>query len=153
MADYSARAAVDIEAPLAVAWSVLTDFASYPTWNPFVHRIDHEGPVGLGTLLHLQVRFSDGTRNAASEEVTLWRPPVAGRAQLDYRLTGRWPRFGLVRAQRSQRLSVRPDGGTRYETVEHMDGLLRHFMPMAEIRHGLQSMADALARAACTRQR
>ena len=33
---------IDIQAPAERVWQVLTDFASYPEWNPFIRRINGE---------------------------------------------------------------------------------------------------------------
>jgi hypothetical protein len=34
------EAVTTIDAPIEKAWSVLSDTAAYPTWNPFVKRLD-----------------------------------------------------------------------------------------------------------------
>jgi hypothetical protein len=34
------RTEIDIAAPAARVWDVLTDFAAFPQWNPFIRRID-----------------------------------------------------------------------------------------------------------------
>jgi hypothetical protein len=31
---------IEIEAPAERVWQVLTDFAAYPEWNPFIRRVD-----------------------------------------------------------------------------------------------------------------
>jgi hypothetical protein len=38
--------AIDIDAPAVATWRVLTDFAAYPEWNPFIRRIAGELRVG-----------------------------------------------------------------------------------------------------------
>src|ERR1051325_6372681 len=38
--------AVDIDAPAAAIWRVLTDFPAYPEWNPFIRRIPGGAKVG-----------------------------------------------------------------------------------------------------------
>lgn len=39
-------APIDISASPAAAWAVITDFKSYPEWNPFIRRIVGEPRVG-----------------------------------------------------------------------------------------------------------
>jgi hypothetical protein len=46
--------AVDIDAtPLAI-WRLLTDFAAYPEWNPFIRRIEGEPKVGAKLRVTIQ---------------------------------------------------------------------------------------------------
>ena len=44
---------IDINASAERVWQLLTDFASYPQWNPFIRRISGEPTTGE----HLQVRL------------------------------------------------------------------------------------------------
>ena len=40
------RGSVDIEAPLERVWQVVTDFKSYPKWNPWITRMEGDSVVG-----------------------------------------------------------------------------------------------------------
>lgn len=42
---------IEIAAPAAAVWSVLTDFPSYPEWNPFIRRL--EGALVVGGRLEV----------------------------------------------------------------------------------------------------
>lgn len=55
------RTETEIEAPPAAVWAVLTDFAAYPSWNPFITEAS-------GTL-------------AVDEVLSLHMVPGQGRAQ------------------------------------------------------------------------
>jgi hypothetical protein len=46
--------AVDIDAPAGAIWQVLTDFAAYPEWNPFIRRI--AGELRVGARLEVTVQ-------------------------------------------------------------------------------------------------
>ena len=37
---------IEVSAPPDRVWAVLTDFPSYPTWNPFIKRFEGELKVG-----------------------------------------------------------------------------------------------------------
>ena len=49
---------IEINAPAEKVWKVLTDFAAYPEWNPFVRR--GEGEVRVGARLHVYIQPSGG---------------------------------------------------------------------------------------------
>jgi hypothetical protein len=40
------KGSIDIDAPLGRVWQVVTDFKSYPKWNPWITRMDGESKVG-----------------------------------------------------------------------------------------------------------
>ncbi len=42
---------IEIEAPAARVWQILTEFGAYPSWNPFVSRI--EGTAAAGEKLEV----------------------------------------------------------------------------------------------------
>lgn len=50
---------IGIEAPAASVWKLLTDFAGYPKWNPFITRM--AGELRLGGRLDADIRFADRT--------------------------------------------------------------------------------------------
>ncbi len=50
---------VDIEAPPAQVWAVLTDFSAYPIWNPFIYPVT--GAPRPGSILEMTIHH--GTRS------------------------------------------------------------------------------------------
>src|SRR6266571_1159629 len=46
-------AEIEIEAPAERVWEVLTDFAKFPEWNPFIRQMS--GEVRTGAQLHVQL--------------------------------------------------------------------------------------------------
>jgi len=61
--------ALTIDAPPEAVWAVLTDFASYPEWNPFVRKV--EGTFALGEVVELEVQLGDETWNVKQKIVEL----------------------------------------------------------------------------------
>ncbi|MFC7202688.1 SRPBCC domain-containing protein [Haloferax namakaokahaiae] len=45
-----------INAPPAVVWAVLTDFSSYPAWNPHLVKVTSEDDLRVGSKLKLDIR-------------------------------------------------------------------------------------------------
>jgi hypothetical protein len=45
---------IEIDAPAERVWRVLTDFASYPKWNPFIRSISGEPTTGEGLEVRLE---------------------------------------------------------------------------------------------------
>ena len=54
MAAHELRTEVEIAAPAERVWAVLTDFAAYPSWNPFIVAL--EGALALGSPLIARMR-------------------------------------------------------------------------------------------------
>jgi hypothetical protein len=50
---------IGIGAPASSVWKLLTDFAGYPKWNPFITRI--AGELKLGSRLDADIKFADRT--------------------------------------------------------------------------------------------
>jgi hypothetical protein len=45
---------IDIEAPAAMVWEILIDFAAFPTWNPFI--VEAQGRVQVGERVSLRMQ-------------------------------------------------------------------------------------------------
>ena len=63
-----------IPASLQSVWSVLTDLAAYPSWNPFIRKI--EGEAREGTQWKMEV--STGKASSMKFDITLmrWMPSM-----------------------------------------------------------------------------
>ena len=143
------QAAVEIDAPIDLVWSVMLDTASYGEWNPFVVRAECPSPPRAGDPILLHVRWGNGRGTTSPERISLVDPPhdVDGvrRATLAYVYEGLPSRLGLVKGIRYQRLSQTDGAGpTRYETVEEFSGPLVRLAGPQRVEDGFRRHAEAL---------
>ncbi len=144
-AGISARIDVELERPLDEVFEQLADFSNYGRWNPFVVKVAGAARAEVGARVRFDVRWPDGGR-ASSGEVVTRVERTATSAELVWRFTGALPEFGLVRAERVQRLTKLGDTRTRYESTEMFDGLLARFIPLARVQAGFAAQARAMAK-------
>lgn len=150
----SARAEIDIAAPIEVVWAVMLDLGAYAAWNPFIVEVEGApARVEVGSRFRLHVKWAKGGKASSGEVVTRLVPPIstsAGEAggvreaELRYRFTGALDALNLVRAERVQALTELPGGQTRYFTEEVFTGLLTVFLPIGDVRDGFDRHARAL---------
>lgn len=108
---------IDINASPDRVWAVLTDFAQYAFWNPFIRDI--HGQIRANERLQVTLESSDGKQ-------TTFRPVVTGldptRLLLSWRgtLIARW----LFTGEHTFRLELLAPGRTRFHQSEAFAGLL-----------------------------
>jgi hypothetical protein len=112
---------IEINAPPEAVWRVLTDFKSFPDWNPFVTSVS--GEPREGARLKISVQVPDGP----SMKFT----PVVLRAEAprELRWIGRLAVPGLFSGEHF--MQIEPAGGgraTRFVHGEHFLGLLIPFL-------------------------
>jgi len=112
--------AVDIQAPAATVWQVLTDTDRYQDWNPFMPRLS--GRLAPGERLTITVR--PGKRTMTFRPTVL---AVEDGALIRWR--GRLGMPGLFDGEHELRLEPIRDGGTRFVQRESFTGLLVPMMP------------------------
>ena len=133
---------IRINASPAIVWGVLTDFAAYPSWNPFITNI--EGILRAGERLIIRV-VPPGQKGMA------FRPRVlVAEPERQLRWKGRLIVPGLFDGEHSYRIEPAADGSRFYHS-EQFTGLLTHMMPASSfeaVREGFEAMNDALKRRA-----
>ncbi|HEY0508049.1 MAG TPA: SRPBCC domain-containing protein [Blastococcus sp.] len=135
---------VDIQAPPATVWQVLTDTDTYGDWNPFMPRLS--GRLAPGERLTLTVR--PGSRTMT------FRPTVlAVEDGTLIRWRGRLGMPGLFDGEHELRLEPVPAGGTRFIQRETFTGLLVPMMPrvLDDTAAGFAAMNTALRNRAVSR--
>lgn len=129
---------IDIRADAPVVWDVLTDFQSYPEWNPFITAIS--GDVCRSG--RLKVRICPPGLRAAT-----FRPRiVTAQPGRELSWVGRILLPGLFDGWHSFRISA-TGSGVRFYQCERFTGLFAPFFGQDDldaVRAGFEAMNEAL---------
>ena len=128
---------IEIAAPPSRVWSVLTDFAAYPQWNPFIIRIAGVPEVGSRLVVTIQ---------PPGRKAMMFRPVVlVAMPEAELRWRGRLLMPGLFDGEHVFRLSP-IGGGCRLDHGEVFSGLLSRLLSgtLPATRHGFVAMNEAL---------
>ena len=129
---------LDIDAPPAVVWQVLTDLPRYGEWNPFV--IECRSTLVPGEPIDLRVRL-----RAKPQDQREWMVEMEAGKGFAYRMKP-FP-LGALASRRSHHLEALADGRTRYRSHMQLSGWL---MPLvrtllgANLQRGFSEMSEAV---------
>ncbi len=130
---------IEIDAPAETVWRVLTDFAAYNKWNPFVRRV--EGEVSVGARLHVTIQPSGG-------KAMSFRPTVlVAEPNRELRWLGHFWLPGLFDGEHSFSIEPLDKGRVRFVQRERFGGLLVSLLSTMldrDIRRGFEEMNRAL---------
>jgi demethylmenaquinone methyltransferase / 2-methoxy-6-polyprenyl-1,4-benzoquinol methylase len=141
----SLAAQVEIEAPPERVWGVLTDFADYPDWNPFMFSV--EGRPKVGQRLRITMQRPGGSVMRFGARVLVADPP----RELTWVGEGpraHWP--GLLRGERRVVIDPLAGGQSLVRMRTTFTGLLsplmvwlgRYRTAFAEMEAALKSRAE-----------
>jgi hypothetical protein len=125
-------------------WAILTDFAAYPKWNPFIVSI--QGDQRAGGRLLVSIR-------PPGHEAMSFKPKVV-RFEPAHEL--RWlGRVGLPKVfdgEHVHQVESLPNGGSRYTQSETFRGILVPFLggSITDAQKGFVEMCQALKQRAET---
>ncbi|MCA3220154.1 MAG: SRPBCC domain-containing protein [Burkholderiales bacterium] len=128
---------IDIDAPAAVVWSILADFAAYGRWNPLIPGV--LGRAGEGRRIEITAAGANGRRQSA-------RPTIVRlRENREMQWVERWRLPGMFSAERRFRIELR-SRGVRFHYIEKRGGLwaLLSSAGVARLQPGVAAMARAL---------
>jgi len=133
------RTEIEIGAPAERVWQILTDFASYPEWNPFVRRISGEAQEGTQLEVYLQ---PSGARGMT------FRPTIL-KAEPSRELRWRGKLFiqGLFDGEHVFEIEQLAENRVRFVQRESFRGLLTSLllrMLENDTRRGFEEMNAAL---------
>ncbi len=130
---------IDIAAPPATVWAVLTDLDRYAEWNPFV--VSASGVAAVGERLKNRIQPPGGRAMTFKPTVT-----VADENET-FEWLGRPLVPGLFDGRHRFELHPTDDGGTRLIHSEQFSGVLARFMPSSlasQTLAGFEAMNEAL---------
>ena len=103
------QAEIEVQASAERVWEVLTDFAAYPEWNPFI--VEASGEPVPGTRLELRMRL-------AGRRATTLRPQVLdAHPDRTFRWLGRLLVPGLFDGE--HRFTIQPAGPGQVRLTQH----------------------------------
>lgn len=129
---------LDIEAPPAVVWEVLTDLPRYAEWNPFV--VECRSTLVPGDPIDLRVRL-----RSKPQDQREWMIEMVPGESFAYRMKP-FP-LGALSSRRAHELKALEGGRTRYRSHMQLSGWL---VPLVrallgrDLRRGFSEMSAAV---------
>ena len=120
MARRQIQTEIDIRAPAAKVWAVLTDFQKMPLWNPFITAIS--GTPVPGERLSVTIRLP------GKSAITMHPTLLAVRPERELRWLGHFIFTGIFDGEHYFLLDPLDDGRTRLTHGESFSGLLVGFL-------------------------
>lgn len=139
MATHHLHTEIEIEASAERVWAVLSDFASYPQWNPFIRHVS--GVPQQGTRLQIRIQPSGGKAMSFSPVV------LSAEAGRELRWLGRVLLPGVFDGEHSFIIEPLANGRVRFQQSERFSGLLVGLMRGTldrDTRRGFEDMNRAL---------
>jgi hypothetical protein len=136
------RSEIEIAAPIALVWDVITDLPAYNQWNPFI--VEADGEMIQGAVVATTVNFPGNRERTFRRRVS----KLAPRAEL------RWSWTALLRAMAHSeqffQLRESTDNRTRLVVGENLTGLLvpHTQRDLSQVSQGLTLMCQAIKRRA-----
>ena len=134
------RTEVEIAAPAADVWRILTDFPRYPEWNPFITEIESDGVEGHPLEVHLSL--------PEGRDYTLRPRLLRFEADRELRWRGHLLFAGLFDGEHFFKLLEVSPQRTRFTQGENFTGVLVRFSGRTITRaaRGFVYMNEALKR-------
>jgi hypothetical protein len=107
---------IQIDAPAATVWRVLTDFGAYPDWNPFIRRISGKTVVGEKLKAYIE---PSGARGLTFKPKVL----VADKDK-ELRWLGKILVSGLFDGEHFFKIEALTDSSVKFIQGENFSGLL-----------------------------
>lgn len=139
MATHHLHTEIEIDASAERVWAVLTDFGSYPQWNPFIKSVT--GEPRHGARLQIAIQPSGGKAMRFSPTV------LAAEAGRELRWLGRFLFPGLFDGEHRFLIEPLGESRVRFQQSERFSGLLVGLLRGSldrDTRRGFEEMNEAL---------
>ena len=129
---------IEIHASPAEVWAIVSDGGSFPSWNPFIQKL--EGELRAGAKLTVKVQ-PPGRRSATFRPTVLTAEPAR-----ELRWIGRVLIPGIFDGEHSLVLEPTATGGTRFTQAERFSGVLVRLLSgdIDSTEVGFRQMNEAL---------
>ena len=130
---------VEINASAERVWQLLTDFAKFPQWNPFIQRLSGEPTTGARLQVTLQPSGTHGT--------TIRPTVLKAEPNRELRWIGHWLLPGLLDAEHIFTIQPLDAGRVRFTQREIFTGFFAPFHARGrntDTRRGFREMGKAL---------
>jgi hypothetical protein len=137
------RSEVEINSYPEGVWRILTDFATYDQWNPFINKII--GVPTEGSKIDIHIESPSGKKRNYSPRIT---KVEEGR---ELRWVGKSSLPGFLNAEHIFTIEELQPGRVRFIQREVFDGLLTRLFGKSvdtDVRQGFQDMNGALKKRA-----
>lgn len=127
-----------IDKDVSTVWNVLTDFESYPNWNPFVRSIEGEKYIGKKVSV---------TCNTAGGKMVSFKPIVIKLdTDREFRWKGKLGFRGIFDGQHYFKLENMGENQTKFIHGEDMSGVLVSLMgkTLNKMNDSFEMMNEAL---------
>jgi hypothetical protein len=141
------RTEIEIQATAERVWQLLTDFASFPQWNPFIRRANGEVRAGARLQVHIQPSGASG--------MTFQPTVLKAEPNRELRWLGRLVIPGLFDGEHIFTIEPVGEGRVRFTQREIYTGLLVPLLARGldtNTRRGFEEMNQALKARAEQRQ-
>lgn len=139
MSIYQLQTEIEIDATREKVWEILTDFAAYPEWNPFIRTI--RGMPLQGARLDVRIQPS-GAKGMT------FRPYVlAADVGQELRWLGRFLFTGIFDGEHRFLIESIPGGRVRFQQSEKFSGVLVSMFKASldrDTKRGFEEMNRAL---------
>ena len=127
-----------IDKDVSTVWNVLTDFESYPNWNPFVRSIEGEKYIG---------KKESVTCNTAGGKMVSFKPIIIKlETDREFRWKGKLGFRGIFDGQHYFKLEKMGENQTKFIHGEDMSGVLVSLMgkTLNKMNDSFEMMNEAL---------
>lgn len=134
---------LEINAPAALVWEVISDLGKYPEWNPF--QVECRSSLKPGEPIDMRVKLL--AKPQAQRE---WVLEYVEGKRFAYRMK---PVPGCLSSYRSHEVTALGSERTRYHSYFHLQGWMRHVVVAllgSKLQAGFAGMTAALQRRAET---